>query len=317
MKLFNFFKESVQTVASVLEPEINQNELIQQIHDEFDSACDRETQMVDKLLSELEIPTQTQLEEKAKRLAAIGFTNSNVVKQAQGLEIKRKEVETQSIMLSETAQLLRSYQQKYPFQKILTEDELKRICKKYNLIYAPVSHYKMDVPEKNLQEIEIAQKLDFEDKADNIIELIGITDLSLMNYLGKKDTKFTQKEINALCIKYYGCNIPEWTFNVQNSTWLYAIKGEIEKTTQQKFSWESGIYKSVKITSRGGLQICAPQKEFDLTGLKMNEFGYANVSTFNIEDPIVFEFMKGGIIRVISKWGLESSDEMLVNPINN
>jgi len=56
------------------------------------------------------------------------------------------------------------------------------------------------------------------------------------------------------------------------------------------------------------LKICAPEKDFDTRYMTISE-GYKLV---NIPDPIVLQPVKGGYL-IISKWGLESEDENLVN----
>ena len=68
--------------------------------------------------------------------------------------------------------------------------------------------------------------------------------------------------------------------------------------------------------NRDGLFIAAPKSHFDLKGLKKKGLGFFNFTVTEVKDPIVFRYVKGGI-QVLSKWGLEANDEMLVNPINN
>jgi hypothetical protein len=50
---------------------------VEQIHAEFDSGEERLRQECEKILSELEIPTQTQVERKAQALKQLGFTAKN------------------------------------------------------------------------------------------------------------------------------------------------------------------------------------------------------------------------------------------------
>jgi hypothetical protein len=79
----------------------------------------------------------------------------------------------------------------------------------------------------------------------------------------------------------------------------------------------SGIESSEEIVKREGLFIAAPKDHFDLKGLKHITGTHGFFSTTRIhKDPIVFRYVKGGI-QIISKWGLEASDPMLVNEINN
>lgn len=67
--------------------------------------------------------------------------------------------------------------------------------------------------------------------------------------------------------------------------------------------------KGVIVISKSGLFIAAPKSDFNLEGLSKKGKGYFNV--FEIKDPIVFRYVRGGI-QVITKWGLEADDDALV-----
>lgn len=57
-------------------------------------------------------------------------------------------------------------------------------------------------------------------------------------------------------------------------------------------------------------KICAPEKDFD-TRFMVKKDGY------KLEyDPIVLQPVKGGYL-IVTKWGLEASDEIVTNPISN
>ena len=51
------------------------------------------------------------------------------------------------------AETVKMVARKYPFNKFITEDIVKQICKKYNLVFGDVSQFKGFVPQKNLDEI--------------------------------------------------------------------------------------------------------------------------------------------------------------------
>lgn len=147
MKLLNLFRK-------------DENEIVAEIHNEFDTAQERLLEQAKKILDSVKpIP------EKAERLKALGFTNSEKVVMADAE--KKKQMKSQ-----EQAELIMYYKREYPFLKFLTESELDRICEKYNLIHAPVENYIKDVPEKNIKEIEDAQKLKKEDYGTEESDLI-------------------------------------------------------------------------------------------------------------------------------------------------
>jgi hypothetical protein len=60
--------------------------------------------------------------------------------------------------------------------------------------------------------------------------------------------------------------------------------------------------------SKPPFKICAPEKDFDTSNLTKK--GYK--LELNIPDPIVLQPVRGGCL-IVTKWGLEASDEMVVN----
>ncbi len=161
---FEYPKSNISTtvapIATTVAPR-NSQALIQEIHDSFDNAQDELLCNAEKILKELNIETESGILKKAELLKEVGFICNPAVEKAE--KIQRKETETQ-----EAAALIRYYKQEYPFQKVLTIEQLNNICKKYNLIYAPVAHYKEEVPEKNLLEIKNAKALKEEDRPNHV-----------------------------------------------------------------------------------------------------------------------------------------------------
>ncbi|MCF0059944.1 hypothetical protein MUK70_11895 [Dyadobacter chenwenxiniae] len=260
--------------------------IIQRIHDELDTASDRLLKEANDILSSF--PDTS----KAERLSNVGFAQSLPVVATRPLWDKVHEAKAK-------ADLLRYYIQTYPFQKFLTEQEMERICKKYNLIFAPVSHYKMDVPEKNLLDIERAQVLKEEDKAQDVHYArvkSFMMDVSIRKRIAlrgwhKKNTKYRVSD------DFFGSVLKSKGIDHEGYVFLSAE----EKT----------VYKQ-------GLFIAAPRSEFNLKGLSQDsKFGWMDITKREIKDPIVFEYCRGGMVRVITKWGLEASDEALVNPVEN
>lgn len=151
---------------------ISQEKLIKKIHTEFDEAQDKLLMEAQKLLS-------TTVEDKelevAKRLEKVGFGSTPLAQ-------KVYEREHTKVLAKKKAELISYYKHTYPFLKFITIDELDRICKKYNLIYATVSRYIKDVPEKNLRDIENAQPLKEEDRYNaDIYAQIKIEKQRLLN----------------------------------------------------------------------------------------------------------------------------------------
>jgi hypothetical protein len=268
----------------------NQQKLIAEIHNEFDTAQER------LLLEAKEIISGTSkfFSEKAERLEKIGFINSNSV-------VKHKKNKELLVKNRDQAELIEYYKQNYPFQKFLTEEELNRICKKYGLIYAPVSNYIKEVPEKNLLEIESISYLKHVDLPENL-----------------KFCKFNFD--NSFFF------MPTGSWMSIFCKWRYIIPKEIdghyrhwsELCRELNSRYNTGIeylvrkVRNIEINKQG-LFIAAPKSHFDLKGLVKEDLLHSTFSIVTVkDDPIVFRYCKGGI-QVISKWGLEGKDESLIN----
>lgn len=261
-----------------------EQQIVAEIHNEFDTAEDRLLKQAEMLLTELNIPTESSIEKKAETLKSLGFVNSETVKQAEKLSTTRKKEEERLVATKELAETIQYYKQNYPFQKFLTESELERICKKYNLVFAPVANYIKDVPEKNINEINKCPSLKPKDNPTNIyIHTIS----KLKNRISNVKIKTTENDghlgANSL-LKKYKIN-------------------------------ESSEYNSINVETvtikRDGLFIAAPKLHFKLNGLLNKKYGFFNF-TVEHKDPIVFRYCRSGV-QVLSKWGLEASDELLIN----
>jgi len=279
----------------------SERQVIQEIHDEFDTAEDRLLQQADSLLKELNIPTQSGIEKKAERLINLGFVNSEVATKSKSLKESADKIKIKIVSTREQAELIRYYKQNYPFQKFLTESELERICKKYNLVFAPVSNYTKDVPEKNICEIEKSPIL-------NTKDTVGI------EYLFRAHNQNIKKGCPAHIKKALLSGIKlrrNHSWEIENS-----IK-EIYNTDYTDCIKYTSFDHDIITVDKSGLFIAAPQSHFNLNGLtKKGKYSFMNVTITEVKDPIVFRYVRGGV-QVLSKWGLEASDELLVNEINN
>lgn len=285
-----------------------EQKIIAEIHSEFDTAEDRLLTEAKTILDNIVIKDVTAEEEKSKRLKSLGFKNTIEVENVKHLIDERNQSLKNKRITRNFAELIQYYKQTYPFQKFLTEEEMIRICKKYNLIYAPVSHFSGIVPDKNLTEIENAKPLSRSDSPGN-----------------KTYIKVTK----------YWDGVPREIKKLLDNDFLYSgyinSDGNPSESVLRKAIIEAGytgnyfetgdkwIYHDaqLKIVEKTGLFICAPKKDFNLDGLDMDtKFGYTKNTVIEIKDPIVFRYCDGGI-QVISKWGLEASDPLLYNPIEN
>jgi len=262
--------------------------IVEKIHNEIDTAQDRLYNEAISFINNTEIFKEKIA--RAQRLKNIGFTNTETVIQTE----KEKQISDDA---KKKADLIVYYRTAYPFLKFLTLNEMDKICEKYDLVYAPVQNYKKDVPEKNLMDIENAQVLNRKDLRpvtysyditghfsyvpDAVIKFIR-------NLVTEKELS-SEKEFRDLCpIKY-------------SDPWLWTVGGFTKKRTYYD-----------------GLFIAAPKSHFDLDNLTEKKKGFFRTEIFKQEpkDPIVFRHVAGGV-QVLTKWGEEANDPMLINPINN
>jgi len=273
-----------------------EQQIVAEIHNEFDTAEDRLLEQADNLLAELNIPTETSIELKANKLEKLGFINAEPVSKAVEFRQHREKQKLTLVTTKEQAELIRYYKQTYPFQKFLTTLELERICQKYSLVFAPVKHYTKDVPDKNIKEIENSAGLKVGDMPKDLIT-VKVTDF----------WSSCPKDIRRLLSKEVDCS--KYGDSKSESNLL-----QLAKDLGYKGEYKGYIFNSAEIkkTTQHGLFICAPQSHFNLDGLTKKGYGFLNVTTMEIKDPIVFRYCRGGV-QVLSKWGLEGQDESLVN----
>lgn len=276
---------------------------IEKIHNEIDTAQDR---LIDNSTRIIEENRSTDVEQailnKAERLKSVGFTNTVEIEKADNINKNGLRV----ISTQEQDDLLMYYKNSYPFSKFLTIGELDRICKKYGLIYAPVERYKKEVPEKNLKEIEERKKMISDDLPRNVFKVkYKVSDWNIYKniYVTKNDARHWKKSVEIDAKKE---EIDEYDLR------QYLLE-------KYKFSKRLTFKKiNIKKENRRGLFIAAPKGHFDLKGLKKNRLGYYFHVSRTIEtDPIVFQYCRGNMVRVITKWGIEANDPSLVLPINN
>lgn len=265
--------------------ENNYPAIVQQIHNEMNTAGEKALEEALAVISQ----ENGKVTEKGKRLEAIGFSNVPEVKES-------KESEKKIIENREVADLVKEYSIKYPLNKFILEKDVKSICEKYSLVCGGINLFKGFVPEKNLKEIEAFQnQYEFDRLAlltsYNIYEEEQIIDLSKHKLTKSKGgdyvlrlnglTDFIQVGENYDGINFFG------SINVDGEI----LSGRIQII---------------------GLQICAPAKDMNLDDMTIEE-GYKVRQ--NIPDPVVLQPVKGGYL-IITAWGDEASDPIVVNSIN-
>lgn len=173
----------------------------------------------------------------------------------------------------ELAELIGYYELYYPNNKFITEPIVKQICEKYGLFFADVSYYKGDVPEKNVSEIE--------------------------NFKLRTQDMTVTYPYKAMLLRHAQSDMMAQLANVRRGT-PSIPRYEMPEITPEQYNMEH--------LEKPDYKICAPESDFDTTYLKKKGYKLELI----IPDPIVLQPVKGGYL-IVSKWGLEASDELVVN----
>lgn len=289
--MIDFFKRKVKEVKEVivLDKPINNNypEEVLKIHNEFNIASDKLLEEANLILKD----ASSKDAEKVSRLMKLGFTSSSQVKEVTPLLEKAK-------LSEEQIKLVSYYKQHYPFNKFITEEQVKEICLKYGLICGEISRFKGFVPEKNLKQIE-SFKLKNNEVIGKIVvfhEASGkIEILNESKWLTEKDDKEFVLNKYLQEHEYIYINTPSRTQYLGSSGYVKLVNRELYK--------ENNFRKQYNIQLN--LQICAPLKDMDTTDLIIEQ-GY-KLTKKHIPDPVVLQPVKGGYL-IITMWADETFD---------
>jgi hypothetical protein len=284
--MFKLFKKQTAvnpTVeAAVVEPKVNlkgktTNQLVEEIHETFYTEVDR---LLAGALQVKSLDTDKgELIEKCKRLKALGFSNTKEVKEAE-IEIKRLDnLGKENELNKELTEAINYFSFKYPNYKFITEDSVKAICQKYNLIYGEIANYIGSVPDKNLKQMEE----------------FAISEKDECGFSKMVSTRFWGSELN----------------NGYDSFESIKIKKEEDLKMRDRVDYLAAGFREVY--GKCPLEIAAPIKDFNMDGMEVKNH---KISKIEIPDPIVLKpvIYKGKKhYLIVTAWGLEASDEIVVN----
>lgn len=152
MKIPFLQKISVKAVETLKKSETkSEKQLIEEIHEDFMTE-------VDKLLAEAKITREVKTDKqnlinKADVLKKFGFDNAVPTLEAVEEKSRIRKIEVENYNKQALISAIEYFSQNYPY-KFITEESVKRICEKYGLIYGDVTHYRGDVPDKNVKELQ-------------------------------------------------------------------------------------------------------------------------------------------------------------------
>jgi hypothetical protein len=168
----------------------------------------------------------------------------------------------------------------YPNNKFITEDQVKSICEKYGLICGDIGMYKGFVPENKLE----------------IIEQFKINDKDIPKY----QIKLGRRNGN---LSIYPANFE----NYINKERMNGAREFVEFVLPQFYNRNIGEFDEI-VSFNKSFQICAPLKDMEIPRGK-EVIGY---KVQDISDPVVLQPCKGGYL-IVTAWGDEASDELVVN----
>lgn len=300
--VLDFFKRNNYSTDEEIQSKII---TVKEIHDEVDGLESVFLNEVNEILNSDALKV-TKEERKSELAMELGFINSSVVKEAEQIKDNRLTL----IQKTERAKLLEEYKLSYPLDKIIPLSMFEEVCEKYGLIVAPVENYIKDIPEKNLLELKNSKPTSDEHYPDDFIVL---SDVSFM-YDHRPEYKEYIRSFIGKNVSTY--NIADSNISVETNIGLLA-KGYNGVIGSRFFCNEAKF----EICTRKSLYVSAPPSHFNTEGLR--KFGKHHLKVVGIieEDPIVFEYLKGDLIRIRTKWGTPDDqsylDESVINEILN
>jgi len=220
------------------------------------------------------------LEKEASSLREIAKEVQNEVEKRERLQkLGFVNTKTNEIGLdAEIAEQITKLSERYPLYKFLTKKQINILCEKWGLVYGPIDKYKGEIPDKNLKEIE-----DF-----NVDEryLVIIYNSKLENI-------------------HWNINDHMDEFNPKDQQKL--LRGE---KIGNPNSWEYSINSLNEIKTER-MTIIAPLNMFKKKGMTISKHELKRKPIKN-DDPIVIVKIKKGIYGVMTAWGAEATDSLLL-----
>jgi hypothetical protein len=183
---------------------------------------------------------------------------------------------------------------KYPHYKFIDEDSVNKICEKYGLVYGKIDRYIGTVPDKNLAHIEKFKI----DSIDECYDLIKGRHIKRHCYTGQYISRQT-----------YLQNTCPYD-NILNYERHFSRFEGIETINLGDSEYQDDYEKC-------SLEIVAPVNDFDMKSSEIKDF---KLSEIQIPDPVVLKpvhFNSEKYYLIITAWGIEGSDELVVNHKNN
>jgi len=274
--MFKLFEKTAKSEVAIAEPksELKGKTTVEIIEEIHESFFTE----VDKLFATAKVSNSLDtnkqaLLDKCKRLKELGFTNTKEAKEAE-IEIERlNKLQKENEEKQELIEAINFFSITYPTYKFITEDSVNKICQKYGLVYGEISRYLGTVSDKNLKHIE---QFNVHDKHECYFK--ETIYLGFMCGSRSIDKKYITKEE----YKKSDCNL--------------------------MFSMDIR-----EVQLKCPLEIVAPVKDFNMEVMEVKN---NKIQKIEIPDPIVLKpviFKDKKHYLIVTAWGIEASDEIVVN----
>lgn len=285
--MFKIFKKETGKAINVK----TTNELIEEIHETFFTE-------VDRLLAEANIKRDTSTDKddllaKARRLNNLGFTATEESTAAQLERNRIESLKSENKDKESLKEAIHYFSFKYPLYKFITVESVKKICEKYNLVYGPVSRYIGTVPDKNLEEIDNFKIA----KEDECYE-------EVVHY------QFPRFDTTTKHLRFCSSEVIDAEKRDRENYYKGLSGADMHRAITVRNPFDSHSYQETTLLP---LEICAPLKDFNMKDHEIKDF---KLSKIEIPDPVVLKpvhYKSNKYYLVVSAWGVESSDELVVN----
>lgn len=250
---------------------------IEQIHKEWFTAAET-------LCATYSQERMERIQDKLQRLESLGFYST------------KDRATMQELYDADGARfVVEKYAISHPNNKVISVNDVRRLCEKYNLVYGPLGSFTGFVPEKNLKEIEGFYHKDLQ------TWVVGIDRRDGTRFLESEQEFFT--EVSA---KEYSDN----------------LEAKVNKEKEERRISNTRTYitfdtKRVVMRKKSAFLIAAPRAEMSWDANQVVE-DYQIKDVVTYPDPVVlFPVEDGNYFLIVTAWGDEASDEIVVNPKHN
>lgn len=287
--MYNLFKFNSRTGAATFLQETPKStaEIVAEIHETFFTEVDRLKQLASEITS-----THSPIQEKlniSSELFSLGFQQCKQVKEAipEHHRVGRIEEENKNKLVLQRA--INHFSFHYPNYKFITENSVIKICEKYGLIYGSSYRFIGSVPLRNMEEIK---KLSVRPEDEAIlIYTDGCANYDLYEKFRQAGREFQYMD---------------------DSRGLYGTVSEFNEFVDEHKAKKEKKHIHEPYMQPANFEIAAPASDFDKQWAKVQ--GAKLVESYPdpvVLKPVIFEGKKHYLI--VTAWGPEASDELVVN----